>query len=523
MLSMFCQNRLIGFFFCVALTLVIPFHSLIATHPESTPSIISLRERIDADLKSIHYLKYRWVIHPTSSSSSTSFNSPSSSELNSTQILDVAVVGGGMGGLAAGFGLHREGLCKVKIFDQNEPGKEGPWETTARMKYLRSDKTSLGPAMGIPSLTFQAWYTAKYGEEAWDQLNLVPTADWASYLRWYRHVLKLPLQNGMKLLDIRPAVGCLELLFDRDGAIELVYAYKVVLATGRDGFGGGELPEYADQLPKDRYAHTNEQIDFKTLSDKIVVIIGAGAAAFDAAALALDNGASDVHMLVRRRHIPLVNKFAKLGSPGMLRGFYFLSDEQRLELFGDAFSSGIPPPKTAVARVCGHKNLHFHMGVHVEGVAVDHDRVLFRTDKEDISADFVIFGTGFGVNGLECPELHRWIDSVLLWKDRFQHPLLVKYPKLGRFPYLGAHFQFLENKPGVAPELRNIYCFNYGAFFSHGLISGDIPGISIGATRLAEGIVEDFFVEGYERYLLSVHSYETPVFDPACYDLFEIK
>ena len=38
----------------------------------------------------------------------------------------------------------------------------------ARMDTLRSPKTLTGPALGVPSLTFRAWYEAKYGLDAWE-------------------------------------------------------------------------------------------------------------------------------------------------------------------------------------------------------------------------------------------------------------------------------------------------------------------------------------------------------------------
>jgi hypothetical protein len=37
--------------------------------------------------------------------------------------------------------------------------------------------------------------------------------------------------------------------------------------------------------------------------------------------------------------------------------------------------------------------------------------------------------------------------------------------------------------------------FNWGATMSHGALAGDIPGLAIGATRLAQAIARDLFVE----------------------------
>lgn len=43
-----------------------------------------------------------------------------------------------------------------------------------------------GPDLGVPSLTFQAFYEAKYGEAAWEALDKIPKECWMAYLLWYR-------------------------------------------------------------------------------------------------------------------------------------------------------------------------------------------------------------------------------------------------------------------------------------------------------------------------------------------------
>ena len=65
-----------------------------------------------------------------------------------TQVLDVAVIGGGMAGLAAAAALKLLGV-RARIFDRSPQGFEGPWATTARMETLRSPKQLTGPAPGL--------------------------------------------------------------------------------------------------------------------------------------------------------------------------------------------------------------------------------------------------------------------------------------------------------------------------------------------------------------------------------------
>lgn len=477
-------------------------NALLQSDEDSDIRLLSLEAQVHQDLKKLKIPAKRWLLLKASDK----------------EILDVAIIGGGMAGISTGFALIKEGINKIKIFDENSAGEEGPWKMYARMHHLRSNKGLAGPAE-IPSLTFRSWYEAQYGEEGWSKLEMVPTNCWAAYLSWYSKVLKLPVCNQMVLKCILPAAEGVELHFETACGPSIVLARKVVLATGREGFGEGELPEYVYQLPKQFYAHTSERIEGSFLRDKSITIVGGGASAFDAAAFALENGASKVEMLVRRSSLPAVNKFGKFAFPGMQQGFYELSDHLRCQFFIEASSCGIPPPKSSIERIKEYKNLNIIFNAHVREVVVSGEGVTLRTSQGDIGTDFIIFGTGCGVDGYKRPELQNFIDSILLWKDKMTPEMLQKHPKLGQFPYLGKHFQFLEKEPGTCPELRNIYCFNYGAFLSHGLISGDIPGISVGVARLAKGIAADFFQEEGEGYLKLIQDYALPLFKSEEYEI----
>src|SRR5690242_958095 len=138
-----------------------------------------------------------------------------------------------MAGLVLCFSLLRHGIRNIRVFDRSEAGREGPWVTYARMETLRSPKVLTGPAAGIPSLTFRAWFVAQFGTVAWDALDKIPRPQWMEYLRWYRQVLALPVENGVEVQRIRPHDGLLALEL-ADGCI---YTRKVVLATGREGLG----------------------------------------------------------------------------------------------------------------------------------------------------------------------------------------------------------------------------------------------------------------------------------------------
>jgi cation diffusion facilitator CzcD-associated flavoprotein CzcO len=92
--------------------------------------------------------------------------------------LDVLIVGGGQSGLATAFQLIRERVRNILVIDRAPQGKEGVWTTYARMPTLRSPKDQTGPDLDVPSLTFQAWFEAQHGAQAWTDLGLIASVDW---------------------------------------------------------------------------------------------------------------------------------------------------------------------------------------------------------------------------------------------------------------------------------------------------------------------------------------------------------
>lgn len=460
-----------------------------------------LEFQVKNELAKVGFPPSKWIIHS-----------------DKIDVLDVAIVGGGMAGMTAAFALMKEGILNIKIFDENPLNQEGLWIKYARMNELRSGKQYLGPALGIPSLTFWSWYEAQYGKESWNKLKLCPTKLWHDYLCWYRRVLNLPLESKMTLTKLKPVENFLELTFVSEGLQKIVYSRKVVLATGREGAGGHEIPKFFHHLPKRFYAHTGERIDPCFFKNKRIAVIGAGSSAFDAAAVALENGAEAVEMLVRRSSISQINKFGQFSYPGLENGFYLLPDDIRCLFFMEALKEGgIDPSKAAVERIKDFSNFHVHYDTLIQNVAENNDGVIILTNHNTLQVDYIIVGTGYTVDLSKRPELDEIRSAILLWRDRIPQDFLQQVPMLGNFPYLGPHFQFLESNPGNAPYLKDIYCFNYGAFLSHALLSGDIPGISFGATRLARGIASDFFLDETKLYVKKIRDWITPDFNSSDY------
>ena len=126
---------------------------------------------------------------------------------NGKPMLDVLVMGGGMLGQTAVFALRRDGISNIRCVDRSPKGREGPWRTFARMDILRSPKHLTGPDLGIPSLTFRAWYEAQHGAEGWAQLYKVGRIDWRDYLIWVRETVGIDVENGTALLAAEPTAS----------------------------------------------------------------------------------------------------------------------------------------------------------------------------------------------------------------------------------------------------------------------------------------------------------------------------
>ncbi len=107
------------------------------------------------------------------------------------------------------------------------------------------------------------------------------------------------------------------------------------------------------------------------------------------------------------------------------------------------------------------------------------------------------------------PELTALAEHALLWRDRYVAPGK-EGSEFAEHPYLGADFEFLERVPGAAPWLNRIHAFNFAGVLSHGKVTGDIPGISAGAERLADRLASKLFVEDYDHHWQRLRDFETP-------------
>ncbi|MBX9667541.1 MAG: NAD(P)/FAD-dependent oxidoreductase [Candidatus Obscuribacterales bacterium] len=418
-------------------------------------------------------------------------------------VLDALIVGGGQSGLAIAFGLMREKVTNLLVVDRNAIGREGPWRKFARMATLRTPKHMIGPDQGIISLTFRAWYQALHGESGWKQLGNIPTEVWADYLSWYRDVLALPVQNDTELGAITfddksqcfavPARG-------KDGGT-MLHARKIVLATGIDGSGRWETPEYIRTLPRNLWAHTSEDIDFASLKGKRVGVLGAGASAFDNAICALKAGATNVDLCFRRPKLPNVNPFRCQEYVGFLKHHADLTDELKWQFVLQIMRMGQVPPKSTYLAATAFDNFHLHPETTWVAAEAKGEVIVVDTVKGKREYDFLIIGTGFITDLSKRTELASIAHNIALWKDRYSPKAGDEHEDLSRHPYLGENFEFTERVPGQAPYLNSIFSFTLACFPSLGFGGASIAGMKYSLPRVIAGVTKQLYLEDATRYL----------------------
>jgi len=419
--------------------------------------------------------------------------------------LDVAIVGAGMSGLAAAAALRFAGVHRVRLFDASLPGQEGPWVTHARMQTLRSPKNLVGPALGQPSLTFRAWYEAQYGKEGWVALDRIPRVQWQEYLTWFRTVLDLPVTHRTKVDHIgsRPAPegpGLLDIETVTEGSKvrQTIRARHVVLATGMDALGRPAVPAVALQIPRGRWQHSTEAIDFAALRGYRMGVVGGGDSALDVAASALEAGASEVLVFVRATDFSRVNHWKAFTHPGHSHGFSSLPPEARLKLLNFLKAQKTPPAQGTVARITRFKNVRLHFNSPVSSLASAADgTVILTTSHDSYTLDHLVFATGYTLDLAAHSELASVAPHIRFWSDNLS-------------PDLGPDFSLREKHPGTWPALGQIHLFTGAALMSLGKLTGDIPGISLGAERLARGITARLYAADIEGQLQRVRDYQEP-------------
>ena len=188
--------------------------------------------------------------------------------------------------------------------------------------------------------------------------------------------------------------------------------------------------------------------------------------------------------------------------PGFQHGYYSLDDARRWRFFTYIFSEQVPPPYESVLRCEKHKGFGLVFDSPWKDLFPGEKSVKVKTPKRTYDFDAVIVCTGFDVNLMDRPEIASFRHAIETWSTHVPAEEAAKHPEEARFPYLGDAFQLVSGNPDFSAALARVHVFNWGCTMSHGALAGDIPGLEIGARRLANGIVRDLFVEDADEHWL---------------------
>jgi cation diffusion facilitator CzcD-associated flavoprotein CzcO len=456
----------------------------------SNPGLAALEAQLARDLAFTAYPARDWVVPLPGAPAGT---------------LDCAIVGGGQFGQTIAFALKRERVANVVVFDRNPPGLAGPWMTFARMNMLRTPKDITGTDLGIGGLTFRAWYTAQHGEAGWDAVERISRPDWQAYLNWHQRVTGVDVRAQSEVVAVEPvgADGKLFRLSVRDPAGEHTWhARSVVFASGAQGSGASITPPFiADALPRHLYAHANDPIDFAALQGKRIGILGAGAAAFDNAATALEHGAAAAQLCFRRAALPLSNPRRWMEFSGYLAHYPELSDAVKWATMHRLYGISQPPPAPTFRRVAALKGFALQPATPWLAVApTDKGTVRVTSTARTLEYDYLIVATGMTVDMALRPELAHIAPHVALWGERYAPPADLADTRLAKFPYLGRYAEFLPKTAQSPAWVSRLFTITRGATLSMGPSAASNSNMKYTVPRIVSGVTRALFLDGEAEY-----------------------
>ncbi len=436
---------------------------------------------------------------------------------NNEPILDVAIIGGGQTGLTVAFSLKQHCISNICIFDKNTQDSAGSWINIGRMETLRTPKTTTGPDLDIPVLSFKNWFCEKYSREAWDEMDYIPRLDWHNYLNWFRKVLKLPVKfncnAGPLLWDSENL--CYKFDVHTQEQKNTVFARKVVLATGLEGSGEWMIPPFVQQnISSNRYSQATFPIKEVSIKDKDIAILGAGPNAFDLALEAHRMGAKSIKIFSKRDKLVNLHCFKWGEFTGFMKCFVDLTDEQKYSFSARMLEMGQPPVPERVDRVFSLKNFSMHYSSPWIHTYEKDDKIVIQTPKGDYLADFLILATGWHCKLESRPELKYLVGKIAKWKDKYSPPSDRSYEKLLQFPYLGRGFQFIPKNQEEDFYISSLFNMTGGGLVSNGFCAGTgLTGMKYSIDLITHELCQQFFLEDADNYYESFDLYNQKDFD----------
>ena len=240
-------------------------------------------------------------------------------------------------------------------------------------------------------------------------------------------------------------------------------------------------------LPEDRRTHAATHIDFAALAGKDVAVIGAGASAFDNAAVALEAGARNVHLLCRRGELQVIQPYRWLTFRGFLCYLGDLDDVWRWRLMAKILEMREGFPQATYDRCARHSAFKLHLGSHVAASRMQDDRIILDIPSGPLAVDLVISATGIEMDFSRRPELSRFFNNIARWADRYEPPVEESSRRLSQFPYLGSDYALTERVSGRTPWITNIHVLAIASTMSFGASGSSINAMTTAVPRLVDG------------------------------------
>ncbi len=409
-------------------------------------------------------------------------------------VLEVAVVGGGQTGKAVAFGLERYGFRDFKVFDRRPRGLQGPWRTYARNHLLRTRKSETGGLhWGIPSLHFQRWCDAKFGEDYFESIKKIPRLVWADYLDWFSDVVALPIEYSVDVTNVtwHADLNCF-VLETSQGEVK---AQFVVLCTGIESAGHARFPALVqDSLPRSAYIHTMDDLPGDKIAGRDIVVIGAGASAFDTANAVLELGANSVDLMLRRKTLPPIHRVC-LGSRwhGFHRHYVELPDEMKWAYSLADLDLGVPPPRDTYYEAVRDRRFNIYGNAPIDSLSFESGKIVGVYGGREYQHDLMICGTGSRNAIGDQKELATILPSIRCWRDGHIPNAQRSHPELEGSPYLGPALQLtpLNDRDQF---VSRIYYLCSGVAHLSGFRC-NLSGLQYAAQRVCHDISRTLFIE----------------------------
>lgn len=407
---------------------------------------------------------------------------------------DVVIIGGGQSGISIAFALRRAGIGHFAVYDEVPSGVSN-WNSTARMRTLRTPKTITGLEQGIPELSFETYYEGLNGPGSFETIGKIKTADWSDYFDWFKEVVDVPVAYDTRLVGVEPDRAGLLLTLEHAGRRFTTTARKLILATGMGGLGKVIIPEALAELPRHLWSHTHDNIDFAALQGKRIGVLGAASSAFDTAATALERGAASVDLFCRHPELAVQRVDSKLTLITELyvtKHFIDLPEDVRWRLISKGRARGVVPEES-IARAEAFPSFETHLASSWDAISAVGDKVVIRSSAASHEFDHVITATGYDVDIHARPELAKLAPHIASWGDRYTPPAGEEDAAKAAYPFVGPGFEFTERHPGKQSWVRQVHVFNYAAILNHGYHVGDISSTRDCVARLVDAVARDFF------------------------------